>query len=471
MEGSNDIKQKALKLNLDDQIYGTFAEIGAGQEVAANFFKAGAASGTIAKSISAYDMTFSDSIYGKEESGRYVCQSRVEKMIEYEYNLLIERLDCTHPNRKYFAFANTVVARNYQGTNSPNGWLGLRFRTQANEAPSNLILHINMHDKTNIAQARAIGILGTNMIYACYHSRNDISTFLDEIIDQIDRSRIEIDMISTSGPAFEHIDNRLLNLELIVKSATDAVMFDENGDVCLPKDELYKKDIILTRGSYRPPTKVNEDILNTGLQNFSSEIGVDAKKVISLAEITINHLKEDGELTYDDFLARVDLLNSINQKVLITNMPQFFHLTNYVSNFKPKNIGLVFGVYNFMQIFDDTYTKLEGGMLEALGNLLRPNVKIYLCPYKEEEGGQLINLDSVSTSKDKLHLLEYIRQSGQVKDLTGHDDKLLHIYSRKVLKMIRNSESGWETFVPDAIAKTINDKCLFGHPCLTKKEN
>jgi len=465
MEGSNDIKQKALKLNLDENIYGTFAEIGAGQEVAANFFKAGAASGTIAKSISAYDMTFSDSIYGKEESGRYVCQSRVEKMIKYEYDLLIERLDCDHPERNYFAFANTVVARNYQGTNSPNGWLGLRFRTKPGEAPSDLILHINMHDKTNISQARAIGILGTNMIYSCFHNRESISSFMDGIMDQLDWSRIELDMVETKGPAFEHLDNRLLNLELIVKSFTDAVMFDQDGNVCLAKDELYKKDIILTRGSYRPPTKVNENILDTGLLNFSRDIKQDKSGVISLAEITINHLKEDGEITSDDFLARVDLLNSIDQKVLITNMPQFFNLTNYLSGFKPKHIGLVFGVYNFMQIFDDNYNKLEGGMMEALGHLLRANVQIYLCPYKEDEEGSLVDLKTISPSDDKKHLLEHIKQSGQVKNLTGLNEKLLHIYSRKVLQMIRNSEKGWEEFVPTKIAKTINDKCLFGHPC------
>lgn len=465
MASESGIKQKALKINLDESIYGTFAEIGAGQEVAAMFFKAGAASGTVAKSISAYDMTFSDSIYGKEESGRYVCQSRVEKMIAYEYDLLIERLDDDNPDRKFFAFANTVVARNYQGTNSPNGWLGLRFRTKGQEQPSEVVLHVNMHDKTNIAQARSLGVLGTNMIYACYHSRSNISDFLDELMDNLNRSSIEIDMIETKGPAFEHFDNRLLNLELIVKSFTDAVMFDENGHVRLAKDELYKKNIILTRGSYRPPTNVNKNILETGLSNFSKDIGEKANSIISLAEITINHLKEDGEITSEDFLARVDLLNSLKQKVLITNMPQFFTLTRYVSCFKPQHIGLVFGVYNFMQIFDDNYNKLDGGMLEAMGHLFRKNVQVYLCPYKEDEGGELVDLHNVSPAEDKKFLLEYIKNSGQVKNLEGIDESLLHIYSRKVLQMIRNSEKGWEEFVPKEIAKTINEKCLFGHPC------
>lgn len=465
MASESGIKQKALKINLDENIYGTFAEIGAGQEVAAMFFKAGAASGTVAKSISAYDMTFSDSIYGKEESGRYVCQSRVEKMIKYEYDLLIERLDSSHPGRNFFAFANTVVARNYQGTNSPNGWIGLRFRTSEKEAPSDVVLHVNMHDKTNIAQARSLGVLGTNMIYACFHNRLSISDFLDELMDNLDRSSIEIDMIETKGPAFEHFDNRLLNLELIVKSFTDAVMFDEKGKVRLAKDELYKKDIILTRGSYRPPTNVNKNILETGVSNFSKDINVKNNEIVSLAEITINHLKEDGEITQDDFLARVDLLNSLEQKVLITNMPQFFSLTKYIATFKPKHVGLVLGVYNFMQIFDDNYNKLAGGMLEAMGHLFRKNVQVYLCPYKEDEKGELIDLNNVEPSADKKFLLEHIKISGKVKNLDGIDESLLHIYSRKVLQMIRNSEKGWEKFVPEEIANTINEKCLFGHPC------
>lgn len=466
------VEHKALKINLEDSIYGTFAEIGAGQEVVATFFKAGAASGTVAKSISAYDMTFSDSIYGKETTGRYVCQSRLEKMMSYEYDLLIERLGPIHPDKQFFAFADTVVTRNYQGTNKPNGWLGMRFRTKNGEAHSDLILHIVMHDQSSILQQKAIGILGVNMINAAFFKRGSISDLVSELMDKLSRSRIEIDMIETKGPAFKDIDNRLLNLELITQSYTDAVMFDENGNVKLAGDELYKKNVILTRGSYRPPTIVNQDILKTGCENFSKDIDAENDEVINLAEITINHLKEDGAIAAEDFLARVDLLSSIGQKVLISNMPQFFNLTNYLTNFKPKNIALVFGVYNFMQIFDDEYTQLKGGILEALGNLFRPNVKVYLYPYKEsEQDDTLIDLHSATVPKHLESLLEHIKLSGQVKNLTGYNEELLHIYSRKVLEMIRRSEPGWEKLVPKEISKTINDKCLFGHPCELGKKN
>ncbi len=456
--------QKALALNLDQTIYGTFAEIGAGQDVAANFFKAGAASGTIAKSISAYDMTFSDEIYGKEKSGRYVCRSRVEKMIQYEYKLDCERLTQTHQNHKFFAFANTVSARNFYGTNEAHGWFGLRFRTSPTEDPSDIILHVKMHEPSNILQQKSIGKLGVNLLYAVYYQRDSIEQFITALMEGLDRSQIEIDMIDTSGPSFKHLDNRILSLQLLVKSYTDAIMFDEKGQPILAKDELYKQNIIVTRGSYRPPTKVNMDILKIGKTNFSKDIS--SKDIISLAEITINHLKEDGEITSEDFLARVDLLTTIGQKVLITNMPQFVHLTNYISSFKPTNMALVFGTYNFMQIFDTHFEKLAGGILEAMGRLFRSNMKIYLYPYREEsDQDELVNLESIKLEDHKQYLLDYIKATGQIKDIQGYDERLLHIYSRKVLTMIRNSEEGWEELVPDEIAKTINDKCLFGHPC------
>ena len=456
--------QKALKINLDGTIYGTFAEIGAGQDVAGKFFKAGAASGTVAKSISAYDMTFSDSIYGKEESGRYVCQSRVKKMIHYEYDLLIERLGETHKDRKFFAFADTVAARNYHGTNEPHGWLAIKFQHAPQVAPSELILHIRMHDQTNNLQADAIGMLGVNMIYTIFYACGSVEEVVTSLMSGLTRNRIEIDMIEAKGPAFKDIDSRLLNLQLIVKSYTDAVMFDHNGEVKLAKDELYRKNIIVTRGSYRPPTKVNENILQTGLKNFKDN--TKAEDVVSLAEITINHLKEDGEITQEDFLARVDLLSSLGQKVLITNMPQFIHLTNYLSTFKPPHLGLVFGVYNFMQLFEADYDQFPGGLLEALGRLFRKNLMVYLCPYKEDtKDDVLTHLGNVKVEKSDEPLLEYIKSSGQVKNLEGYDESLLHIYSRKVLTMIRNDEKGWEELVPESIAKTINEKCLFGHPC------
>lgn len=469
MENGLTTTQKALRINLDTSIYGTFAEIGAGQDVVGNFFKAGASSGTVAKSISAYDMVISDTIYGKEKSGRYVCQSRLEKMLKYEYDLVLERLEKNREDSRFFSFANTISARNYHGTNESHGWLGIRFRNTA-KSHSDLILHVRMHDNTNQLQQKAIGILGVNMIYSSYHHDGNLENFVASLMDNLTRDRIEIDMIYTSGEDFKNFDNRLLNLELVKTSLTDAILFNEKGEVALASDQFYKKNLLVARGSYRPPTKVNVDILNTGVKNFAKDIK--DKDVKPICEITISNLTSTGDIAKEDFLARVDLLASLNYPVIISNFAQYFRLTSYLSRFKPKNLAIVLGVYNFKQIFDNDYNQLKGGILEALGLLFMEHVKIYLYPYREEkETDELISLSNLPVDADKQHLLDFISMKEQLRDIDGFDDSLLHIYSRKVLNMITSDESGWEELVPKKIAKTINDKCLFGHPCFYEKEN
>lgn len=458
-------QQKALKINLDPQIYGTFAEIGAGQDVASNFFKAGAASGTIAKSISAYDMIFSDNIYGKEKSGRYVCDSRVKKMVKYEYDLVIERLSDSRKACKFFAFANTVAARNFHGTNESHGWLALRFQHEVGAAHSELLLHVRMHDNSNLLQQKALGILGVNMLYASFYNNHNLDHFVGTLMEELGRERIELDMISASGPGFK-FDNRLLNLKLLQNGLADAVLFNSQGEVCLASDELYKKNILIARGSYRPPTFVNIDLMKAGIKNFSKDTNEKEEEIINLAEITITNIDSAGEFAHEDFLARVDLLASINQPVIITNFPQYFKLSNYLQRFKPKHVAIVLGAYNFLQIFDNEYNQASGETLEALGLLFRPNVCIYLYPYREEtKNDELINLSTMRVCAENTPLLDYVKARGQVKDLIGVDDKNLHIYSRKVLKMITSGEPGWEKYVPEDISKTINEKCLFGHPC------
>lgn len=459
--------QKALAINLDSQIYGSFAEIGAGQDVAGTFFRAGGASGTIAKSISAYDMVISDTIYGKEESGRYVCASRLDKMLTHEFDQLIDRLKSSRQkDTKFFSYANTVSARNFHGTNQPHGWLGIRFTDDAQKV-SELVLHIRMHDNTSQLQQRAIGKLGVNMIHSAFNKFDSISSFLDSLMDNLTVNQIEIDMIKVKGSAFSEFDNRLLNLGLVTKDFTKAVMFNQNGEICLASDELYKKNILVTRGSYRPPTKVNIDVLKTGHDNFSKDIN--ASDIISMCEITTSNLGNGGNIEKEDFLTRVDLLTSLNNRVLITNFPQYFRLTNYLSQFRPTNLALVLGAYNFTQIFDEDYNQIEGGILEAFGRLFKHNIKVYLYPYREDTTcDESISLKNIPVPKKLNHLFEHVKASGQIKDIIGFDDSILHIYSRKVLTMIVNNEDGWEQLVPEAVAKTINEKCLFGHPCFLK---
>jgi hypothetical protein len=467
------LRQKALKINLAKRFYGTFAEIGAGQEVARYFFQAGGASGSIAKTISAYDMTVSDHIYGREATGRYVCESRLIKMLEKEYSLLEERLGGTRgKDHQFFAFSNTVAALNFSRSNESHGWMGVRFQHCPGSEISEVVIHVRMLDPQNVLQQDALGIIGVNLIYASFFLQRDPEAFINSLMDHLDTSRIEVNFIRFGGKAFEDVDNRLMNLHLLKQGMTHAIMFDEKGNVVLPADHLHKKDVLVVRGSFRPPTLVSFDMIKSGLADFAKSINKPESEVVAISEITISTLKADvGVVTKEDFLARVDLLCALGQKTLITNYPQYYKLANYFARLNVPHLGLVLGIYNFTQVFTDKeYSSVEGGILSALGQLFRDNVKVYIYPYQSEKGAveSLVNL-KVPANFD--HIFNHLKENQKIVDVENPNKDLLHIYSSKVLQMIVANEPGWEKMVPPVIAKEINEKCLFGHPCFIGKKN
>lgn len=472
MEATLSLRQKALKINLAKRFYGTFAEIGAGQEVARHFFQAGGSSGSIAKTISAYDMTFSDSIYGKEPSGRYVTQTRLLRMLDKEFQLLQERLGETRgKDHQFFVFSNTVAALNFQRTNEAHGWLGMRFQDAPGSEVSDVVIHVRMLDPQNLLQQDALGIMGLNLAYASLFLQHDPECFIRSLMDHLDTSRIEVNFIRFGGKVFKDVDNRLMNLQLLKEGYTHAIMFDEQGEVILASDVLYKKDILVVRGSYRPPTLVSFDMIKTGISNFAKDIGKKQEDVVAISEITISTLKaDDGEITKEDFLARVDLMCAMGQKVLITNYPQYYKLANYFAKFNVPHLGLVLGIYNFQQIFTEEYANVEGGILSALGQLFRDNVKVYIYPYKSEKGA-IETLANLKVPEQFNHIFAHLMGMKQIDDVAEFDKEILHIYSSKVLQMIVNNEPGWEAMVPPSVAKNINEKCLFGHPCFIGKNN
>ncbi|MES2525877.1 MAG: TonB-dependent receptor [Bdellovibrionota bacterium] len=472
MDQTLSLRQKALKINLAKRFYGTFAEIGAGQEVARHFFQAGGSSGSIAKTISAYDMTFSDHIYGKETSGRYVCESRLSKMLAKEYELLQERLSDTRgKDHQFFVFADTVAALNFKRTNEAHGWLGVRFQDSPGGEVSEVLIHVRMLDPQNVLQQDALGIVGVNLVYATLFLYRYPEAFIRSLLDHLDTSRIEVNFIRFNGKVFKDVDNRLMNLMLLQEGFTHAIMFDEAGDIVLPSDYLYKKEVLVVRGSYRPPTLVSLDMIESGKENFARDIGIKPQDIVTISEITISNLKsDDGEITKEDFLARVDLLCALGQKTLITNYPEYYKLANYFARMNVPHLGLVLGIYNFQQIFTDEYSNVEGGILSALGQLFRSYVKVYIYPYKSEKG-QLETLENLHVSPVYDHLYQHLKASKHVDTILNYNKDLLHIYSSKVLSMIVANEPGWEKMVPPSVAKTINEKCLFGHPCFIGKKN
>ncbi|TAF65724.1 MAG: TonB-dependent receptor [Cytophagales bacterium] len=460
-------REKARIINLNTNAYGSFAEIGAGQEVAAIFFKAGGASQTVAKTMSAYDMTFSNAIYGSEESGRYVCEPRVVKMLNHEYKLLEERLGDTKGKEKaFFAFAATVTTINFQKTSQGHGWLGVQFQLKPETQPNQLIVHLNMHDRDVLAQQQVVGTVGANMIYACYHHTDDIENFVNSLMDNLSRENLDIDMVRLQGPDFDHVDNRLLSLYLVENGHTDAAMFAPDGHVVQPSDLLYKKNILALRGRFRPVTNVNMDMLRCGSNDFLAEKDVDPNKVVTIAELTLNDLGfQSGDVDKQDFLDRVDILSSLGVYVMISNYQEYYKLVSYFSQQTKEKIGIVLGVYNLESIFDEKYyEKLKGGILESFSTLFSRNVKLYVYPaLRQDSPGDLYTCINFRLPHHLEDLYEYLIANQKIDDITDFDYSNLNIFSDKVLEMIRLGKGGWERLVPEKVASAIKEKKLFGY--------
>lgn len=457
--------QKALRINLNLDVYGTFAEIGAGQEVVRHFFRAGGASGTIAKAMSAYDKDFSDAIYGKEQKGRYVCKPRLSNMLNHEYRLITERLDRKdHPTKKFFAFADTVATINYQKTVQGHGWMGVKFQTEADKEPNIIILHARLHEQDNLLQQASVGLLGVNLLYGCYFYFNKPKELLLSLYDNISRDQIEIDMVQMSGPDFETVDNRLLSLQLVKNGMTDAVIFSPDGRNLQAADVLYKKNIVTLRGSFRPVTKVNIDMIMKGFKLFEKEYKVDNNNIQVLFEITLNNLRAEGDIDEQDFLDRADILCSLGQTVLVSNYSKYYKLIEFFGKYSEKRMGVIMGTNMLMELFNEKYYRdLNGGILEAFGILFSRDLKIYLYPFKDAETGELLTTKNCPIHPRLKPLFDYLIYNKRLIDITDYNPEILEIYSKDVLDMIQHGYSGWEEMVPAYVDTIIKDNKLFGY--------
>ena len=455
-------QEKALQVNLDDSIYGTVVEIGAGQEVARQFFSAGAAAGTIAKTMSAYDMNVSDEVYGK--AGRYVSRERAEQMLQHEYDLLIERLAGKRgvPST-FFAYAATVTARSYSQQNECHGWIGVRRQLEEGAEPSEIILHVRMLDDTNQQQSEALGILGINLVHGAYFCDNDPKRIIDSLQDGMGSDkRIEIDLIHFSGPDFEQVENRLMNLHLIHSWSCRAVMFDADGQSIVPASALRKKDTVVIRGSFKPPTKVHMDMKQTAIKHFLQEEGVQKDKLLVMAEITMNELSGQGDDADSDFLARVDLLNELGFSVLISDYLRFFRLRSWIRRYTQNRIGIVLSVLDFDYLFaDEYYEGLEGGILEAMGKLFSDNTNVYVYP--TIRNGKLVTLDTVDVGEDQRFLLQHLIHNRAMVSADIVDVANLQISAREIATQIPQGRGDWEKSLPESTAQQIIRRGLFGY--------
>jgi len=456
---------KALEVNLDALRYGSFAEIGAGQEVVRWFFRVGAAAGTIAKSISAYDMKVSDDIYGK--AARYVCRERLEDMLELEYNLNIERLsEQRGDSTAFFAFADTVSARNYQGTNECHGWLGIRFQTAPHAPPSDIIIHVRMLDNENALQQEALGIIGVNLVYGAFHLSHNPDLLVKSLLDNLSTDRIEVDMVDLQGDAFIHVDNRVVSLRLVQLGLSDAAMFSADGKVLQPSEHLRKKNVLVERGRFRPVTHVNIDMLNAARKQFEAEDGSASDETIAIMEMTMHDLRSGGDnIDIEDFISRADVLEAAGHTVMISDYPEYYRLATYLSRYTNRRIGLTMGAHSLVELFNDHYySSLNGGILEAFGRLFKHNVKLYIYPYKDAATNTLFKVQNLEVDAKQAHLYEYLKQGNHIEQIEEFNEAYLHIFSPDVLKMIASNESGWERLVPDVVAEKIKAQKLFDYP-------
>jgi hypothetical protein len=472
--------RKALTINLDDAKYGTFAEIGAGQEVARHFFQAGGAAGTVAKSISAYDMKFSDEIYGK--SPRYVSRERLNLMLNHEYDLLIQRLSETRGQKTtFFVFSDTVAARSFKGTNECHGWMGVRFQAEPKADPTEVIVHVRMWDKENLLQQQALGVFGVNLIYAALYYLNDPDKLIQSLADNLGIERIEVDMVNFSGPQFADVDNRLMSLKLVEYGLTNAVMFGPKGEVLQPSEVLYKKAILVERGSFRPVTLVNEDMLRCALSQFLQEPALKGLDIVVLMEITIANLSASGNIDYADFLARVDTLAAIGNNVLISNYLEFYRLTSYFRRYTKEMVGVAMGINNLLEVFNEKYYEnLEGGILESFGRLFRAATKLYIYPMRlsayeryclgvsveastrGRAAEAWITAPNLQVEMNLRNLYAHLLENHYIAPIVGYDPSTMEFFSRDILAKIHRGEAGWERGVPPKVAELIKERKLFG---------
>src|SRR5882757_7743826 len=463
-------KQKSLAINLDPQIYGSFAEIGAGQDVAANFFKAGASSGTIAKTMSAYDMTFSDAIYGAQKGGRYVSEARLIAMLEKEYGLLIERLAEKRGDKTtFFAFSDTITALNYHKTNEGHGWIGVRFQLGPNGEFNDVVIHVKLLDNDNVLQQNAVGVLGVNLIYACFYYQTHPNIFLLSLMDNLSRDAIQIDMIRFEGPDFSKIDNRLMSLHLVKYGFTDAALFGPDGKNMQPSEVLHKKHAAVLRGRFRPVINVHLDMLSTGVKQFMQEPDVDKTNVVVVTELTLQSLKErnadvDAEIDEKDFLDRVDILCALGQTVLISNFHEYYKLVSYLSKITKLKMGVVLGYPNLEYIFsEEHYQDLPGGILESFATLFSRKVKLFIYPTLRD--GVIMNCLRFYPPPHLIDLYRYLIDNNKIEDIRNYNENNLHVQTDIVLQLIKQGVEGWEQYVPTEVATMIKDRCLFGYSC------
>ncbi len=460
MDIITDIHQKAFSINMNKGQYGTIAEIGAGQETARWFFRVGGAAGTIAKAISAYDMQFSDSIYGK--ASRYVSRERLNAMLDLEYKLVVDRLaEKRGAESTFFAFANTVASRSYTRDVDGQGWIGVKFQTAPGSEPSQIDLHVHAQSKDVSNDQEIIGMLGVNLIYAALTYHDNPEQLMKSLMDELSCETVEVDMIDFSGPAFESIDNRLMALRLVELGMTHGAMFNSSGEIVHPADVLYKKAVLIERSRFNPPTLLNMNMLDCAQEKFIKEHKLTSEETMVVSEMTLHNLKAGDDICVEDFLCRADILCALGKNVLISNMGEYYKLADYLTRCTQRPMGIALGVPTLNEIFTESYYEnLPGGILEAFGRLFKYEISLYVSPMIDENGN-LVTVNEYQPEANLNHLYQYLLENNLIKPLNEIKQEYLSIHSHEVLQAIKSEDTSWESKVPEKVKEIIKNKALF----------
>jgi hypothetical protein len=462
---SNDIPgtdRKALQINLDADKYGTFAEIGAGQEVARWFFHVGGASGSVAKTISAYDMAISDAIYGPAE--RYVSRQRLQAMLQYEFDLLQQRLDSARGGKcSFFVFANTVATRSFSRQEEGRGWMGIRFQAEPRQPPSEIIIHVRMLDKEPPRQQEALGVIGVNLIYGAFYSHPQPDRLIHSLLDNLTWERVEVDLIRFDGPAFAGVDNRLMALQLVEQDLTEGAMFTAAGETVQWNDALYKKPVLVQRGSFHPVTNATLDVLERASAQFLREPDLENEPPVVLMEMTLRHLTTGDAINHHDFLQRADMLRALGRNVFISNFRRVHRLAAYLGRYTNRPIGLALGAHRLAEIFDPAfYNENEGGLLGGLGQLFKNPARLYVYPSLNFDTGQIVTVENFPIARRLRHLYAHLTENRFIQGIDNANADFLRIRSRDVLDKIAAGDALWEQLVPPVIVDVIKREKLFG---------
>jgi hypothetical protein len=457
-------QQKALEINLDPMQYGTFAEIGAGQEVARWFFRVGGAAGTIAEAISAYDKQVSDSRYGA--CRRYVSRERLRAMLDHEYRTLQQELAAKRgDSTTFFVFADTVATASHSRPGEGDAWLGMRFQPRPGAEPSEIVLHARLLDREPTRQQGALGVLGVNLVHGAFHSHAAPAELIGTLLDGLDTQRVEIDVVHFAGTAFADVDNRLISLQLVERRFTDAALFTASGDMVQPSEVLYKRPILVERGRFRPITNLGLDILERARDQFLAEPDIGGEEPVVLTEMTLSTLAETGPAPdHRDFLARASTLCSLGLPVLVSNFGRYFRLADYLARHTTKPIAIALGLPTLADIMNVRYyDDLQGGVLESFGRMFKSNVKLYVYPQRDERNGKTLALHDVEAVGPLRHLKSFLTETGRLEPIHNFNAGYLDIRADTVRTKIESGDVTWESAVPSAVARTIKRDGLFGY--------